>query len=211
MRKLLGVALFLAAGFQGAFGQELSFWSLQGNQPYQKVDTLLVGQQYLLGIDSALNVQRANLEAKGLTYYGYNVYGSGAKNAFYQVGNLQVNSINFSDGFNLDAQALRSFTWSTWYWQGAGDFHVYPWGEIYPTFSPMNYMAHTFNSVGTFTVSIAGYGGYMVVDGNGTYVGTEDVTATKTISVVTSIPEPSSLSLLALGGVVVALGRRKKE
>ena len=209
MKKILIPALLVVC-LQTAFSQELSFWSIQGNQPYQKVDTLLAGQQYLLGIDSALNLQRAKLEARGLTYYGWNVSGSGIKNAFYQSGNLQVNAINISDGLNLDAQALRSFTWSTPYWQGAGDFYVYPSGEMYPTFAPMNYLAHTFSTAGTFTASIAGYGGYMIIDGNGTNNGREDVTATKTFTVVTSIPEPSSLSLLALGGIALALRKRNR-
>jgi len=226
MRNLILSALILASAFQNALSQDFAFYNWDGNGVGSKVESLFVGQTYLIGFDSQINQQRANLISQGfsevintetdsrLWYFPTNSFwlNTALPGGGYNMG---IGYIDWGNGTRLGGD-VGGHWWGAIDWVNSpdatyGQFHPnnsYSPAKLEPSFEPINYTPIQYNTTGTFTVSAYGGGGFTIWNGTAANRSGVELNLSKTIT-VTTIPEPSSLSLLALGGVVVMAGRRR--
>ena len=206
MKKSLLTVIVFAFLLRGLSAQELSIWTIQNGLPYQKTDTLLVNQGFFLGIEARVDQQRASLLSRGFAEISWFPVGGYMANTFTLArspggqGGLGFISMGWGDGSRRTGQGGDN-PWMVFQEISGGSMSY----VSSPTFNPITYMGHGYSSQGTYTIDFYADLLYDIWDANRTLY-YEQTTLTKTVNVV---PEPSSLSLLALGGVLLALrGRR---
>jgi hypothetical protein len=193
MRKLILSALFLASAFQNANAQLMIQWSING-QP--AVASLEVPE--LLNQGDVFLINFANLP-----YEGVNTISAQAGVSF-----------TFNSNERSSAKMLRMEVFNTLdpIAVFTGDYNFYSSGWI--SNDPWQIGVGILSAVGRPTVKPwqdnQGVVKLTMMEGSLSMVSMSlAVRTADSLYEFTAVPEPSSLSLLALGGVVVALGRRR--
>lgn len=170
--------------------------------PAQIVTTLQTNKMYWLGVKSDIPDMKNRLISNG--YSEVFSWQSGGDKVFfcYSGSRLQIGGyLYFGDG---RVEKLYGNPYGIWS-DIQGSQMV---GTNDPQFDSTSYIAHVFSAVGTYSMTVDGTYATVIWDSNSRRQ--EDFHASTTANVVASVPEPSSLSLLALGGVVM-LGRKKRQ
>jgi len=194
MRNLILSALILASAFQTANAQLMIQWSING-QP--AVASLEVPERLNQGDVCIMNF--ANLP-----YAGINTYQAQAGVSF------TFNSTERSSAKILRMEVFNTLDPVSVY---TNDFNFYSSGWIWN--DPWQIGAGIGNAVGRPSVKPwqdnQGVVRLTMMEGSLSTVSMSlAVRTADSLYQYTAVPEPSSLSLLALGGVLVALGRRKR-
>jgi hypothetical protein len=207
VNKLLILSL-LALGYQNAlvphsYGAVTMNWYDIGGDglPAQIVTTLQINTMYWLGFKSDIPDMKNRLISNG--YSEVDSWQSGGDKIFYCYGGSTLGIsgyLYFGDG---RVEKLYGNPYGIWS-DIVGSQMV---GTNDPQFKPTSYIAHVFSTVGTYSMTVDGTYSTVIWDSNSRRQ--EGFQVTTTANVVAPVPEPSSLSLLALGGVVVALRRRR--
>jgi hypothetical protein len=205
MRKLFfAVSLLFGACFgPQSYGAVTMNWYDIGADglPGQIVTTLQTNKMYWLGVKSDIPDMKNRLISNG--YSEVFSWQSGGDKIFYSYSGskLQIGGyLYFGDGRVEKLYGNPSGIWSDI--QGSQMVGTYD-----PQFDSTSYIAHVFSTIGTYSMTVDGTYATVIWDSN--MRRQEDFHASTTANVVASIPEPSSLSLLALGVVFVALRRRR--
>jgi hypothetical protein len=207
MRNKNAIVLWLISTIfsPAVFGAVTMNWYDVGTDglPAQIVTTLQINKMYWLGVKSDIPEMKNRLISNG--YSEVYSWQSGGDKIFYSYSGstLQISGhIYFGDG---RVEKLYGSPYGIWS-DIVGSQMV---GTNDPQFNTTSYIAHVFSSVGTYSMTVGGTYATVIWDSNSRRQ--EDFLVSATANVVTSIPEPSALSLLAIGLGGLAMMRRRRS